>query len=236
MWALEKERDFYEINHIDDDTLRVVMMGDSWAGMHKDFDEQLNSMLMKKFGGKASFVSKGKGGEKTKGIYQLMYERGEYGTKSILLSSPNYCIITAGINDAAANIGTRQYCYYYKQLLEFLLKNYIRPVIIEIPNVNIWTVSKHKPTKDLLSDFMKSTMVGCGMYKVEDYRKALLLMLEEEKLINQVLYVPIDSWNGRTPELNISLFLDDQIHLNSYGYQLLDSTIACKIFDDYHKW
>ena len=164
-----------------------------------------------------------------------MFERGAYGTQSILLSCPDYCIIASGINDAAANLGIRQFCYYYKLILELLLENHIRPIIIEIPNVDIWTINQYKPLKDIVSDFMKSIMVGCGMYEIEEYRKALQQMLREEDLISQVLYIPMISWNGQEPELNKSLFLDDRIHLNVHGYRLLDSILVCSIVDDYNK-
>ena len=106
------------------DTLHVIMIGDSWAGIHHEhqMDAYLSAVLEQQIGRPVLVESKGKGGEKTRGIYKLMFETGEFGTKHLLASGPDYCIISAGINDAAANLGTEQYCYYYRKILKPVLR------------------------------------------------------------------------------------------------------------------
>ena len=233
LWALEQPQQRYElINHLDD-TLRVVMIGDSWAGIHTEFDSFMIQKLEKYSRLPVLFESRGKGGEKTKGVYQLMFKDDYYGTKQLMLSSPDYCVISAGINDAAANLGTKQFCYYYRQILDFLLENHIRPVVIEVPNVDLWLMLRNKPYKDLASDYVKSIMTNCNMYNYQEYRDALLSMLESEGLKERILYIPMKEWNGNGVEINRSLFLDDCIHLNKRGYELLDSCIARQIANDY---
>lgn len=233
LWALEQPQQRYElINHLDD-TLRVVMIGDSWAGMHTELDSFMIQKLEKYSRLPVLFESRGKGGEKTKGVYQLMFKDDYYGTKQLMLSSPDYCVISAGINDAAANLGTKQFCYYYRQILDFLLENHIRPVVIEVPNVDLWLMLRNKPYKDLASDYVKSIMTNCNMYNYQEYRDALLSMLKSEGLKEQILYIPMKEWNGNGVEINRSLFLDDCIHLNKRGYELLDSCIARQIANDY---
>ena len=234
LWALEPPRQLYQIVRHQDDTLRVVMIGDSWAGMHRPFDDFMQAQLQKLSADLVLFESKGKGGEKTKGVYQLMFEKSGYGTKSFIACSPDYCIISAGINDAAANLGEKQYCYYYCQIVELLLNNHIKPVVLDFPDVNMWTIYQEKPFKNLCSDFMRSMMTHCGMYDYSGYREALKSILEKNGLMDSVLYIPICEWYGASYEVNFDLFLEDQIHLNSRGYKLLDICLARNIAKDYN--
>jgi len=164
-----------------------------------------------------------------------MFSSGDNGTKSLLVSGPNYCIISAGINDAAANLGTRQYCHYYRQILDLLIENHIRPVVIEIPDVNIWHLYGGKPYKDLVIDYVRSIMTRCKMYHIQEYREALYDMLVEEHLVEKVVYVRMKNWNDGSPEINKHLFMEDQIHLNRHGYEKLDSCIALAILKDLEK-
>lgn len=235
LWALEKIHQSYQVQSHHDDTLRVVMIGDSWAGMHNEAG--LDSLLQEQFIALTAcpvvVKSRGRGGEKSRGIYNLMFEYGKYGTRQILSEGPDYCIVMAGINDAAANRGVRQYLYHYKLILGFLLSHNIRPVVVEIPDVNIWALYCQKPIKDLFGDYLKSVMTGCEMYNYHEYREALLTMLAEEDLMKKIVLIPMKEWNGNEEIIDESLFLEDQIHLNRKGYELLDSYIAFKIIEDY---
>lgn len=233
LWSYEELREFYSISHHYDDTLRIVMIGDSWVGMRSD---TLNSLFQKRLstisGRSVILKSKGKGGEKSRGIYQLMFEGDGWGAKSLLVSGADYCVVIAGINDSAANLGKKQFTHHMKLIIDFLLKNNVRPILIEIPNVNIWNVYGGKPIKDLVVDFTRSLMTRCGMYHFPEYREALRLMLEDSKLLGPVIYIPMNSWNGKNYDLNKQLFIDDQIHLNYQGYLKLDSCIMNVIIQD----
>lgn len=235
LWALDTNiTPLYVIKSNSISSLRVAMIGDSWAELHheQNMDTYFSSILKQKIGRPVHVESKGKGGEKTRGIYKLMFDTDEFGTKPLLSLKPDYCIISAGINDAAANLGTKQYCYYYRQILDFLLANRIRPVVLEIPNVNILHLYCGKPFKDLVVDFVRSTMTGCKMYQYAGYRDALYRMLVNEKLMDEVVYVSMMDWNDASPDINSNLFMSDQIHLNRRGYEKLDSCIAIAIAKD----
>lgn len=232
-WALEEPKTLYHITHHQDDTLRIVMIGDSWVGMRTDsIDDQFQNRLSTFIGRPVKNKTKGKGGEKSRGIYHLMFENDGFGTKPLLSDGANYCVVIAGINDAAANLGKKQYVHYMKYILELLLANDIRPVLIEIPDVNIWNVYGEKPIKDLTVDFIRSLMTGCEMYNYHEYREALFSMLTNEHLLNQIVYVPMICWNGEDVLINLSLFMMDKIHLNRYGYERLDNCIAAAIAKD----
>jgi hypothetical protein len=78
-------------------------------------------------------------------------------------------------------------------------------------------------------------MVGCNLYDYNDYREALLKMLYDCRLMTRIVFVPMKDWNGGEVSINGKLFLEDQIHLNREGYELLDSCIAAAIANDYNK-
>ena len=233
LWSYEEPRTFYSITHHQDDTLRIVMIGDSWVGMRTD---TLNKMFQKRLsavsGRPVILKSKGKGGEKSRGIYQLMFEEDSLSTKPLLESGADYCVVFAGINDAAANLGKKQYIYHMRLTIDLLLKNDVRPILIEIPNVNIWNVYGEKPIRDLVVDYVRSLMTRCEMYHFPEYREALRLMLEDSQLLDSVIFVPMNGWNGKNSDLDLQLFLDDQIHLNQQGYMKLDSCIINAIMRD----
>ena len=227
LWALEEEREPYAITRHADDTLRIAMIGDSWVGMRKDvYNESLGRHLSQQTGRPVVVATKGKGGEKSRGIYRLMFEDGVHGTHSLIADGPDFCVVFAGINDCQANLGTNQFRHHFRMILQFLLQNGIRPVVVEIPDVDIWTVKKDKPWKDLMSDFVKSTMGGGRLYQFADYREALNEMLTAENLLHDVVFVPMNEWS-ETP----GLFLDDRVHLNDTGYSRMDSCIAKHIAD-----
>lgn len=234
LWTIAGPIDDYNVAHVHDDTLRVVMIGDSWAGFHSELhmDNYLCSELEKRIQTPVSVVSKGKGGEKIKGIYRLLFQMGGYGTKPLFFAGADYCIISAGINDAAANLGTKQFCAHYRLILNFLIGNGIRPVVIEVPDVDIWGLYGGKSKKDLLADYVKSTMTRCGMYNYHEYREELYAMLQKEHLMERVVYIPMLGWNGNGIRQNLDLFMPDRIHLNREGYKRLDACIAEAIARD----
>ena len=235
LWTFENERTSYPVRCHVDATLRIAMIGDSWAEMHSTnkMDSSFQLRLSNQTGIPVKMTSKGKGGEKSRGIYQLLFDEDDnYGTKEIITSGINYCIISAGINDAAANLGPRLYCYHMRLILKFLLSNNIFPVVIEVPDVNIWHVYGGKPLKDLASDYVRSMMSHCKMYQMKEYRDSLRSMLINENLLDSVIYIHMNEWNGDGTNINQQLFLDDQIHLNRKGYEILDSCIANAISAD----
>lgn len=235
LWVFENERMPYSVMHHVDDTLRIAMIGDSWAGRHSYnmMDSSFQSKLSYQTGLPVKMFSKGKGGAKSREIYQLLFdEDDENGTKSLIASGIDYCIVSAGINDASANLGPRLYCYHMRLILNFLLSNNIRPIVIEMPDVNIWNVYGGKPLKDLASDYVRSLMSHCRMYQIKAYRDSLHSMLVNEKYMDYLIYIQLNEWNGNSSKINKQLFHSDQVHLNKKGYELLDSCVITAIAID----
>jgi hypothetical protein len=234
MWQLEKERPAYDVVHYVDDTLRIAVIGDSWAVIHSEMmmDTLLASRLNQLTGHPVAVKSKGKGGERSKGIYNLMFENEGLGTKAIITSGLDYCVVIAGINDAAGNLGTREYCHHMRLILKLLLSNGIHPVLIEIPDVDIWNIYGKKPVKFIMADYIRSIMTGSTMYNCAEYRDALHSMLVSENLLDSIVFVPISGWNGNMTKQDGEIFMDDLIHLNRKGYERFDSCIAVAIAND----
>ena len=98
LWVFENERMPYPVMHHVDDTLRIAMIGDSWAGRHSYdmMDSLFQSKLSYQTGLPVKMISKGKGGAKSREIYQLLFEEdAENGTKSLIASGIDYCIISS---------------------------------------------------------------------------------------------------------------------------------------------
>ena len=232
-WSEEPPISVYKVTHRDSDTIRVLVIGDSWAAMHSEQDSFLCDEIQKLISKPIKVVSRGKGGEKSRGIYHMLFDKDNICVKSLIVSGVDYCVIFAGINDAASNLGVKQFCHHYKLILDFLLENDIRPVVIEIPDVDIWHIYCNKSIKDLMADYLKSFMTRSEMYSIVAYRQALYKMLQENYYSGKVLYIPTSLWNGKDMTINPMLFLPDKIHLNSDGYCKLDECIAFAIGKDY---
>jgi len=237
LWAKEQEHPAYIVELHDDDTLRVVMIGDSWAVLHHEhhFDDYFVSLLQRMVGTPVRMTSKGRGGEVSRGIYRLMFESEDFGTKPILSAGADYCIISAGINDAQFNLGVTQYIHHMCLIFDFLLGNHICPVVMELPDVDVWRILKDKSAKMLFVRFLQSTMSGSGLYDYAEYREALRQLINEKAYRNKILYVPMKGWHGDTFKIDDTVFWEDHAHLNNRGYERLDSCIAVAIASNWKK-
>lgn len=230
LWALEPPITPYTINHSVSDTIKIVMIGDSWVEQHetKIGDSVYQKIISGTLGHSVSFLSSGKSGAKCRDVYNMLFETGQYGTIPLLSQGPDFCIIIVGINDAAANIGTRQFCYYYQQIIDFMLSNKICPIVVELPDVTIPKMFNKKTTKDRFVDWMRSVMTRCSLYNFSEYRYALNEMLKNGSM-RDVVFVNVQGWNKRGFQIEKELFMKDGVHLNRRGYQRLDSCIATAI-------
>ena len=209
----------FDLSYCNDDTLRIAMYGDSWVGMHPNQLLVDTEELSRPF----TFHTCGIGGLKSGEVYELMFSRPQ-----LLQKGQDYCVVIAGINDASANVGVGYYCTNYQHIIEHLISCHIRPVVVEIPDVNLKYVYGKKPIKDLLCDSYRAFLTASSLYDVEDYRRSLHTYLEQTGLINHVIYIGKELWNPNGYR-DKSLYLDDNIHLNNAGYRKLDSCIVEKI-------
>lgn len=249
----------YHVSKHLDDTLRVALIGDSWVMFHYTLgrDSVLQYLLQSKVPIPVKVHSRGKGGANSKEVYYYMFssetieseQEPDYCTQPLLEEHPNYCIISAGINDVGQGRGADFYCQNYQNILHLLLCNKIRPVVLELPTVTIdnrievhvedffnenrsFAVSR---IKKRLGFWVTAQLTGADMYHVDECRTALRRMLDETGLIDSVVYIGIKEWNPEGYKDRRGIYLNDGTHLNLAGYDVLDSCFAEAIRKDYAK-
>lgn len=168
------------------DTLKVAIIGDSWAELHAPYDSDLQRILSESTHQKVKVISSGHGGAKSKKVYEEMFAdydinpnkvNGVLSSKWIIKEKPNYCVVFAGINDAITKVGKTFYAANMMNIIDFLIYNKISPIIVEIPSIDVeGTYKKHSfKTKILrsISMFLTKTKMNClDDYRVE-FRKTL---------------------------------------------------------------
>lgn len=213
--------------NISSDTLKIAFIGDSWATYHHDYNTKLESMLYDK-GRLARVVSRGNVGAKSKEIYQRMYST----TKPVLLEHPDYCIVSAGINDAVAKMGKDYYVHHYMLILQQLLDLRIKPVVLEMPEVNYRAIAGREPWTMRLRHALSTLMTGSELYGFDSYKTGLIKAIKKANLQKRVVYISADTWNPDGYRDSRELYMPDETHLNSMGYGVLDSCIVAAILKD----
>ncbi len=234
----------YEVNHHHDDTLRVIMIGDSWVYFHQTLrrDSTFEVQLKKVLGSnKVKVTAKGKGGAVSGEIYERMSNERtwemdydlNYSAQSVIESGADYCVISAGINDARQRRGKYYYVVNCERIIRLLLSYGIRPVMMEIPDVSIDEAYDgnslyYKLRARLMMSFLKTDLRG-----VDGYRYPLRDSLIAHHLMDSIVYISADKWNPDGWRDKRHIYTDDGFHLTLPGYALLDSTFASEIVKDY---
>ena len=229
-WAEERPTNYHTSRTQPDDTLKVIMIGDSWAAYHHNNDSILASMLQEKLHKPVSVISSGKVGAKTKSIYELMFDSiSPIGTHRLIKRRPKYCIISAGINDAVAKMGPRNYCHHYCLIIRHLLSAGIKPIVLDMPNVDYKDVYKRESIIANIRHQITKWLTNAPMWSFEDYRKELEYKINQEGLQTNIIFISSMKWNPSGYKDTRNLYLKDHIHLDRKGYHVLDSCIASYI-------
>ena len=227
-----------------EDTIRVIIVGDSWAEFHANLEgdtifeiesKKMTDIPMRSW-------SRGKGGALSKQIYYFMYdsltEEHSYEqdrcTQPLIESHPDYCALYAGINDVIF----KRSCHYYtenlRHMIRMLLHLGIRPVVMQIPMVDTDMAIDYKPFHKRSPYHIRAFLLGTEFNTIQDYREAQMKMLKETKLIDSILYIPANKWD-KIGGWDENIYISDHLHLNMYGYHVLDSCLASEILKDYLK-
>ena len=214
------------------DTLIVIFFGDSWASYHYQYDRHLQMCIQTKVNKTTKVISRGVVGAKTKTIYTNMHDSTLSGTKTLINISPDYAIISAGINDAVAKMGTDNYCYHYNLIIKELISAGIKPIIIDMPQVDYRAIYQRESMIAKIRHHISSWLTGAPLWSFEDYRTALQSLIRQETIKKHLIYIPASEWNPEGYKDSRHLYLDDHVHLNEEGYFLLDSCLTSKIYQD----
>ena len=203
-YAPASERSAYTCQQHQDDTLRLAMIGDSWIFYHYPYNDTLASMIKQKTKKPAIVSAYGLCGKTSKEVYQSIFE--DQTMRNILEKGADYCFVSVGINI---------------NILRFLLKNNIKPILLEIPNYDINYAYEHQTAdKKLLrqlSMFLTRSELDCR----QEYRQALTQELEKTGIGEQIQIIHFPG--------TLEYYKSDRMHLNEKGYHILDSCIANEI-------
>lgn len=243
-FKVAKELPFYNVGpRPDDDTLRVAIIGDSWAEWHITLD---CDTLFEQYGKKLTIkpikcLTRGKSGAMSKDVYYYMFrsQTQEYSwmrdvcTQPLMEEHPDYCVIMVGINDTWKKRPVSYYTGNYRLIIRLLLANNIRPVVMEIPDFDVrgWLDIHRKRQRYLYRIYSYFNHVAAD--DVTPFRDGLKKMLKDTRLGYSVLFIPADHWIPRNHQYSEDIYQIDHVHLNYQGYHILDSCIVSEIINDY---
>ena len=207
----------YPCQQHDDDTLRVILIGDSWACYHQPHDAHLSQLLQELTRKPVKVVSYGLCGKTSKEIYGSLFD--DNGMRQLLTRGADYCFLSVGINDTYKKTGAASYAQHTMQILRFLCTNHITPIVLEIPNYDIaFAFERQTMTRKLLR-YLSMLFTNSPLDCREKYRKALRETIQSDSIAHKTHIIPTQSWS-------LHLYQYDRMHLNDLGYQTLDSCIA----------
>ena len=216
-------------NNLPNDTLHIAYIGDSWAFYHHDLMHKclIEEILRKKKEQPVKVHSYGICGLTSKELYDNLYNNDfkQFFNKRRF----NYCFIAAGINDTYKKMSTDYYKRSMDGIIQFLLSNHIRPIILEIPDYNIYQAYEWQtPMKKVLrriSSLISGSKIDCKQL----FRNTLDKLISEKGYTNKISIVRYETWNKAYRHDLEAIYQKDGMHLNEYGYNVLDSAIAREI-------
>jgi len=216
-----------------DDTLRIAYIGDSWAFFHHKHECIIPQILEGVLHRPIMVYSYGICGLTSKEIYENMFDNYDF-RHFLQMRSYEYCFISAGINDTYKKMSTSYYQQSMDGIIQMLLTNHIRPIILEIPDYDIQRGYAYQQTgRKMLrqfSMFINNTSLDCK----QQFRDALDELFKTKGYRSEVSIVHYKTWNNNYQNDLQQLYVSDGMHLNSNGYTTLDSIIAKVILTTRH--
>lgn len=219
-YGLQSERVAYTCGHQHDDTLRLVLIGDSWVYMHQPYDTLLRQAITMQTGRPASVCSYGLSGKTSKEIYTSLFDN--EGLRRLLTLGADYCFVSVGINDTYKKMGADYFAHHTCMILRLLLQNGITPILMEIPDYDIAYVYEHQTLKKKMLRRLSMIVTQSELDCREDYRQALRTAMEAQQLTGRIVIIANQHWD-------MSLYETDRMHLNERGYRVLDSLILLNV-------
>ena len=227
-FAPPKHKTPYQIRKIDNDTIRVAYIGDSWAYMHQKQERCLIPQIIEEQTQRPTRVySYGLGGRTSKEIYEALFTDNRL--RMMLEQGAEYGFISAGINDINKKMSIQYYQESMDGIISFLLSNHIHPVILEIPDFDVFKAYRGLQTNRKILRKLSMTINNIPLDCKQMYRDALEELIQKKSYQDKVSIIRYKSWNRNYSDDQKRLYLSDGVHLNDYGYSILDSVIAKEI-------
>jgi len=224
----------YTIPQDQDDTLRIAYIGDSWAFMHQEHNCKISTFIKDTIHRPVKVHSYGICGLTSKEFYENIFNNADL--KHFLQKRRyEYCFISLGINDTNTKMSTTYYHQSMDNIIQFFLTNHIHPIILEIPDYNIYKsfnrqVLSRKVLRRL-SMFINKTPLDCKQL----FRNALDEMILRNDYTKEVSIIRYLTWNEKGTKDWETIYLNDGLHLNEKGYDILDRCIAETCIEHYKK-
>ena len=155
---------------------------------------------------------------KNKKMYQKDFQH-------ILEKGMDYCIISAGINDASTKVGASFYATNMELIIHHLAAIGTVPVILEIPQFDIHKAYRQTSIPTKLLRHISMTVNNDSIDCIGKYRTALAKMLAERRLEGKIIYIPHTEWSKHGYADARNIFSGDGVHLNKKGFLILDQCI-----------
>ena len=222
-YAPPSEQDIYTCQQNSDDTLRLAMIGDSWVSFHYPFNYTLENLISQKAQKPVKISAYGLCGKTSKEIYHSIFN--DKTMQDLLKQGADYCFISIGINDTYKKIGADYYAQSTSYILRFLIQNNIKPILLEIPDYDIYYAYEHQSIEKKFLRQLSMLVTGSKLDCREDYRQALMRQIQETGIEKQITILQFP--------YSMEYYQPDRMHLNNKGYQLLDSCIASVLTASY---
>lgn len=230
-----KQMSTYQTALHNDDTLRIAYIGDSWAEMHQQHKQcVIPQMIKTQTHRPVSVYSYGLGGRTSNEIYEALFAD-KHLKKLMREQGADYCFISVGINDVNRKQSIRYYQESLDNIIRFMLSNNIRPVILEIPDIDVHKAYRGLKGSSKLLRKVSMIINSVPMDGKQMYRDALDTLIRDNNYQHKVIVIRYKSWNKDYQNDQKRLYLKDGIHLNNYGYEVLDSIIAKEILSNIKK-
>ena len=230
-YAPAQQRLPYHTTLHNDDTIRIAYIGDSWAFGHQFHQCKIKILLENKLQRPVKVSSYGIGGLTSKDIYNAFFELDIL--RSFMEYGYDYCYISAGINDTYKKMSTSYYRESMDCIIQLMLTNHIHPIIQEIPDYNIKKAFESQTTKKKLIRRLSMLVNFTSMDCKQDFRNTLDDLINEKRYKDKVSVIRYKSWNKEYKNDLKRLYINDGMHLNEKGYEVLDSMIAKTISHHY---
>lgn len=225
----------YKTAQHDDDTLRIAYIGDSWAYMHEKHQCKIPLIEDIQAYNPTIVYSYGLGGRTSKEIYEALFNDKSL-RKLLQEQGCNYCFISVGINDINKKMSIQYYQDSMDYIIDFLLSNNIHPIILEIPDFDV--LKAYRGLRFISKQLRKLSMSinNVPMDCKQMYRDALDSLIVKKNYHDKVSIIRYKSWNNNYSNDQKTLYLKDGIHLNEYGYHVLDTIIVQTIISNMNNY
>ena len=214
------------------DTLRIAYIGDSWAFIHqREHQCLIPGIIEDSCHIPTRIYSFGLSGRTSKEIYEAIFDD-EKLRQMLQNHKYDYCIVSAGINDANKKMSTRYYQKSMDCIIRYLLSNHVRPVILEIPDYDIQKIFRWERKDRKILRRLSMAINRVPMDCKNAFRDALDELIHNKGYQEKISIIRYKSWNKDYKKDLKTLYLIDGVHLNEYGNHVLDSVIAKEIISN----